>query len=103
MWVRGQGLRAAVAVLLLLAGCGRGDLAGGPVRSPMRASEIAQRELRAAGLDEEVIAADRQGDAWVVTTRWKETARAGHLVTVDAATGKATVERYRSVELGRRR
>ena len=100
MGVRHQGVGVAVAALLL-AGCGGSDLSG-PVRSPMRASEIAQRELRAAGLDEEVIAADRQGDAWVVTTRWKETSRAGHLVTVDAATGKATVERYRSVELGRR-
>ena len=69
----------------------------------MRASEIAQGELRAAGLDEEVIDARRLGDAWVVTTRRQETSRAGHLVTVDAGTGKVTVERYRSVELGRRR
>jgi hypothetical protein len=50
-----------------------------------------------------VIDAQRQGDAWVVTTRWRETPRAGHLVTVDAASGKATVERYRSVDLGRPR
>jgi len=98
MSVRDQGLGAAAAAVLL-AGCGPADLAG-PVRSPMRASEIAQRELRAAGLDEQVVAAERLGDAWVVTTRWKETPRAGHLVTVDAGTGKATVERYRSVELG---
>ncbi|MGH6963179.1 MAG: hypothetical protein ACREE0_01715 [Phenylobacterium sp.] len=91
---------AAVGVaVLLLAGCGGAERAG-PVRSPMRASEIAQAELRAAGLDEQVVGAERLGDAWVVTTRWKETARAGHLVTVDAATGKASVERYRSVELG---
>jgi hypothetical protein len=92
----------SVAVLLgLLAACGRGGAAG-PVRSPMRASEIAQRELRAAGLDEAVIGVQRQGGAWVVTTRRKETARAGHLVTVDAASGKVTVERYRLVEIGRR-
>jgi hypothetical protein len=98
MSVRRQGLTGAVVALLLTA-CGPADLSG-PVRSPMRASEIAQRELRAAGLDEQVIAAERMGDAWVVTTRWRETSRAGHLVTVDARTGKVTVERYRAVELG---
>jgi hypothetical protein len=99
----GRGQLLSVAVLLgLLAACGRGE-AGGPVRSPMRASEIAQRELRAAGLDEAVVGAQRQGGAWVVTTRRKETPRAGHLVTVDAASGKVTVERYRMIELGRPR
>jgi hypothetical protein len=99
MSVRRQGLRAAV-VAVLLTGCGRADVAG-PVRTALQASEIAQRELRAAGLDEQVIDAQRQGDAWLVTTRWRETPRAGHLVTVNAASGKAKVERYRSVELGR--
>jgi hypothetical protein len=101
MSFRHQVLSAAV-LAVLPAACGRADLSG-PVRSPMRASEIAQRDLRAAGLDEEVIAAERQGDAWLVTTRWRETSVAGHLVTVDAASGKVTVERYRSVELGRPR
>jgi hypothetical protein len=87
---------------VLLTGCGRADLSG-PVRTPMQATEIAQRDLRAAGLDEQVIDARRLGEAWVVTTRRPETWRAGHLVTVDAATGKVTVERYRSVDLGPRR
>jgi hypothetical protein len=99
MSVRRQVL-GGLAVLLM--GCGRADLSG-PVRTPMQATEIAQGELRAAGLDEQVIDARRLGDAWVVTTVRQETSRAGHLVTVDAGTGKVTVERYRSVELGRPR
>lgn len=70
------------------------------MRTPMQATEIAQRTLRAAGLDEEVVDAERQDGSWLVTTRWRETARAGHLVTVEAATGKVTVERYRTLELG---
>ena len=98
MSFRRQVLSGAVVAVLLTA-CGRADVAR-PVRTALQASEIAQRELRAAGLDEQVIDAQRLGDAWVVTTRWPETSRAGHLVTVDAATGKVTVERYRSVELG---
>jgi hypothetical protein len=91
---------ACTALMVLLAACGRGPAAG-PVRSPMQAVERAQHELRAAGLDEEVIDARRQGDAWLVITRWHETSMAGHLVTVDAATGSTRVERYRSIELGR--
>lgn len=85
------------ALILLVSACGR---AAGPVRSPMQAAEVAQRALRSAGLDEEVIDARRQGDAWLVITRWHETSMAGHVVTVDATTGKAVVERYRAVELG---
>ena len=93
----------SVAVLAVLAAaCGRAG-SSGPVRTALQASEIAQRDLRAAGLDEEVIDARPLGGAWVVTTRWRETSRAGHLVTVDAGSGKVTVERYRSVELGRGR
>jgi hypothetical protein len=101
MSVRRQVQRAAV-LAVLLAACGRAD-GSGPVRNTMQAIEAAQRDLRAAGLDEQVIDARRLGDAWVVTTRRQETSRAGHLVTVDAASGKVTVERYRSVDLGRRR
>ena len=101
MFLRRQALSAAV-LAVLAAACSRSELSG-PVRTALQASEIAQRDLRAAGLDEQVIDAQRLGDAWIVTTRRKETARAGHLVTVDVASGKATVERYRSVELGRRR
>jgi hypothetical protein len=97
-----QRLAGATLVLLLAAACDRGQ-ARGPVRSPMQAVERAQHELRAAGLDEEVIDARREGDAWVVVTRWHETSMAGHLVTVDATTGAATIERYRSIELGRPR
>jgi hypothetical protein len=89
-------------VLAGLSACGDAG-ASGPVRTALQASEIAQRDLRAAGLDEEVIDARRLGEAWVVMTRRREVATAGHLVTVDAASGKATVERYRYVELGRRR
>jgi hypothetical protein len=85
----------------VLASCGR-DEPSGPVRSPMRASEIAQMELRAAGLDEQVIGAERRGPAWVVTTRRPDRPTSGHLVTVDAQTGAVRVERYRLVELGRR-
>ena len=101
MSFRHQVLSAAVLAVLATA-CG-GSGSSGPVRTALQASEIAQRELRAAGLDEEVIDARRWGDAWVVTTRWRETSMAGHLVTVDAARGTVKVERYRSVELGRRR
>ena len=98
MSLRRQVLSGAVVAVLLTA-CGGADVAG-PVRTALQASEIAQRDLRAAGLDEEVIDARRLGGAWVVMTRRREVATAGHLVTVDAATGKVTVERYRSVELG---
>jgi hypothetical protein len=101
MFHRGQVLSAG-ALAGVLAACGGGG-SGGPVRTALQASEIAQADLRAAGLDEQVIDARRLGEAWVVTTRRPETWRAGHLVTVDAATGKVTVERYRSVDLGPRR
>jgi len=97
MSIRGQFL-AAAALVALLAGCGRGEPSG-PVRTPMQASEIAQRTLRSAGLDEEVVDARRQGGAWIVITRWRETSAAGHLVTVDARSGKVSVVRYRSVLL----
>lgn len=90
------------ALLLLLSACGPGEPAG-PVRSPMQAVERAQHALRAAGLEEQVIDARRQDGAWLVITRWPETSMAGHLVTVDAETGAVTVERYRSVQLGRAR
>jgi hypothetical protein len=90
------------ALVLLLSACARGE-SSGPVRSPMQAIERAQHELRAAGLDEEVIDARRQNGGWLVITRWRETSMAGHLVTVDAETGAVTVERYRSVQLGRSR
>lgn len=83
----------------VLAACGRPEPAG-PVRTPLQASEIAQRALRAANLDEQVVDARRQGEAWVVITRWPQTSRNGHLVTVDGATGRVTIERYRTVELG---
>jgi hypothetical protein len=101
MFLRHQVLSAAV-LAVLAAACG-GSGSSGPVRTALQASEIAQRDLRAAGLDEEVIDARRLGGAWVVTTRRRETSMAGHLVTVDAVRGTVRVERYRSVELGRRR
>lgn len=94
---RGFALSAAAAALVL-AGCGRHPPAG-PVRTPMQAGEIAQHTLRSAGLDEQIVAVQRQGGSWLVTTRWRETSLAGHLVTVDVATGQVRVERYRSIEL----
>lgn len=97
-----QRLGCAAALVLLAGACDRAGSAG-PVRNPMQAAEVAQRALRSAGLDEEVIDSRRQGDAWLVITRWRETSMAGHLVTVDARTGAATVERYRSIQLGRPR
>ena len=90
---------AALLITGLVAACGRAEPAG-PVRTPEQARGIAERSLKAAGLDEEVIATARQGQAWIVTTRWRESSVAGHLVTVDAATGKVTFERYRTLELG---
>lgn len=90
---------ALAACASLLPACAR-EAPSGPVRSAMEASEVAQQALRSAGRDELVVDARRHGDDWVVTTRWRETSMAGHLVTVDAATGEATVERYRSIELG---
>lgn len=92
-------LLAAAAVAGLLAACGR-PAPPGPVRTAMEASEIAQNALRSAGLDEEVIDSRRADGAWIVTTRWRETSLAGHIVTVDAASGQARVERYRSIQLG---
>jgi hypothetical protein len=99
MSVRGQLAGAAVLALLTTA-CGPGGPSG-PVRTALQASELAQRSLRSAGLDEQVIDARRQDGHWLVVTRWRETSMAGHLVTVDAKTGAVTVERYRSVQLGR--
>jgi len=91
-----------VALALLSAGCGR-EARSGPVRTAIQASEVAQEALRSAGLDEQVIDARREDNGtWLVVTRWPETSMAGHLVTVDAQTGAVKVERYRSVQLGRR-
>ena len=92
-------MRLGLIAAALVAACGRP--AAGPVRTPLQASEAAQQALRAAHLDEQVVDARRQGDAWVVITRWPETSLNGHLVTVDAATGRVRVERYRTVELDR--
>ena len=89
----------AISALTLLAACGRDE--AGPVRNATQASEIAHRALRSAHLDEEIVSAQRQGGAWIVTTRWRETSLAGHLVTVDAATGQVRIERYRTIQLGR--
>jgi hypothetical protein len=104
-------LCAALAALSLSAGslsagslsaCGRGETPG-PVRTPLQASEAAQRALRSAGLNEQVVAVQRQGEAWLVVTRWPQTSMAGHLVTVDAASGRVRVERYRSIQIGQPR
>lgn len=97
MRVRSPLVVAALGVLV--AACGRGE-GPKPVRTPMEAAEAAQRSLRQAGLDEQVVDVQRQDGAWLVTTRWRETSVAGHLVTVEAASGRTSVERYRSVELG---
>ena len=91
----------ALAAALLLSACGRPE---GPhqVRTALEASEAAQRALRAAHLDEQVVDARRQGDTWIVITRWPQTSLNGHLVTVDGASGAVRMERYRTVELGPR-
>jgi len=102
MSLRALVLAAVAAALLAPWGCGPHPSAG-PVRTPLDASQRAQDALRSAGLDEDVIDARRQGPDWVVTTRWRETSMAGHIVTVDAGTGAVKVERYRSVQLGGRR
>lgn len=94
-------LGLALVAALLLSACER-PARPHPVRTPLEASEAAQRALRAAHLDEQVIDARRQGDAWIVITRWPETSLNGHLVTVDGASGAVRMERYRTVELGPR-
>jgi hypothetical protein len=85
--------------LALVVACGRAAPAG-PVRTAEAATQRAERALAEAHLDEEVVGADREGGAWIVTTRWRESSVAGHLVTIDAATGRVAMERYRSVEFG---
>ena len=105
--MRPPGPLIAACLFALVAGCGRADPSG-PVRTPTQASEIAQRTLRSAHLDEEVVDAERwprdgapsNPGAWIVTTRRRETSMTGHLVTVDAASGDVSVERYRTVQLG---
>lgn len=84
----------------LLAACGRAEVSE-PVRTSDEANDVAQRALRSAHLDEEIVDTQRQGGAWIVTTRWRESSAAGHLVTVDAASGKVTVERYRTLQIGK--
>jgi hypothetical protein len=85
--------------MALAAACGRAPPAAA-VRTPEAAAQAAERALDAAHLDEEVVSVDRAGDVWIVTTRWRESSVAGHLVTIDAATGRPTLERYRTVQLG---
>jgi hypothetical protein len=97
--VRWSQLLVVASLCALLTACGRAKPSG-PVRTPNEAVDIAQRALRSAHLDEEVVSAERQDGAWVVTTRWRESSVAGHLVTIDAATGKARMERYRTLQLG---
>lgn len=93
---------ALCCAVTLLAGCG-GPAPGGPVRTPQEASAVARRALAAAHLDEEVVDVERQGDVWIVTTRWRETSAAGHLLTVAAPNGAVSFERYRSLQLEGRR
>jgi hypothetical protein len=91
---------AAALLLLLAAACGRAERSG-PVRTAEDAARVAHDALSSANLDEEIISVDRSDGAWMVTTRWRETSMAGHLVTVDAASGKVRMERYRMLQLGR--
>ena|SRR5690349_18843413 len=95
-------IQIAASALALLTACGR-PVTGGPVTTPSEAGDVARQALRAAGLDEEVVDIERQGRSWVVTTRWRETSVAGHVVTIDAATGAVAMERYRTLQLGGRR
>jgi hypothetical protein len=88
----------AAPMLALLAACGRAE-PGGPVRTEDQARAVAQRALNAAHLDEQIVDAEREDGAWLVTTRWRETPAAGHLLTVDAASGRVRFERYRTLQL----
>jgi hypothetical protein len=90
---------AATAVFLLVAACGRSERPG-PVRTAEDAARVAHDALSSANLDEEIISVDRSDGAWMVTTRWRQTSMAGHLVTVDAASGAVRMERYRMLQLG---
>ena len=101
MLVRPIRLHVAACAVALLAACGRSHPAG-PVRTASDANDIAQRALRSAHLDEEVVAVERRGRAWIVTTRWRDTSVAGHLVTIDGKSGEVAMERYRTVQLGGR-
>jgi len=85
----------------LLAACGRAEPSG-PVRTSAEANEIAQRALRSAHLEEEIVSTEHRDGAWVVTTRWRESSTAGHLVTIDAASRNVTFERYRTLQIGER-
>lgn len=85
----------------LLAACGRAEPSG-PVRTSAEADQIAQRALRSAHLEEEIVSTERRNGAWVVTTRWRESSLAGHLVTIDAESRKITFERYRTLQIGER-
>jgi len=87
------------AAFALLAGCGRAELSG-PVRTPGDADEIARRALKSAHLDEEIVSTERYDGAWLVTTRRRESSAAGHLITIDAASGAPSFERYRTLEIG---
>ncbi len=84
--------------LVLLAACGRPE-PGRPVRTPAEAAEVARQALKSARLDEQVVSVEQQDGAWIVTTRWRDTSVAGHLLTVNAADGSVKFERYRTVQL----
>ena len=90
-----------VGAFALLAACGRAQPPS-PVRTSGDADDIARRALKSAHLDEEIVSTERQGGAWVVTTRRRESSAAGHLVTIDAASGNVTFERYRTLQIGQR-
>lgn len=89
---------AALLAVLALAAC---SPPSGEVRTPIRAVEVAQGSLREAGFQEQVLSSDQRGDVWVVITRSEKSPNFGHVVTVEAATGKVSVDKYHSVHLGR--
>jgi hypothetical protein len=91
---------ALLAALSILAACADASKPG-EVRSAIRAVEVAQATLREAGFDELVLTSDKRGENWVVVTRSSKTPNFGHVVTVEAATGKVSVDKYQSVQLGR--
>lgn len=88
----------ALAALLLLAACSGAEPT--EVRTPIRAVEVAQANLRAAGLDEQVVSSNRHGPVWTVVTRSAKSPKAGHVVTVEAATGRVSFEKYQDVQIG---
>lgn len=89
-------MRACLVLALAVTACSPSKEVG----TPFRAVEVAQATLRQAGVHEQAVASSKRGGSWVVITRSEKSHRVGHVITVDAATGEARVEKYHDVQLG---